>query len=222
MNYNLLRTIINIALLVLVICFFSFSYPLSSSNFRAYIKKRKKVFVSCFIGYLMLSTAISIIPFENLFISFSTVESAFEYACPDLTLGRILQNDQGAVALSEGKDGTTTVSFTKADKGWKLHVPFFHGVNSNFITYDDTLIYAVNCGDQVVIMVEDRTINIFSNGEKQEREAFIQQISDNLNSHFTHEKIYSKTYEGDLYYAFIDQPIDHYSIYINGEEISIF
>lgn len=157
-------------------------------------------FIACFALY----SIISFIPFENLFYTFPTVESAYYYSCQD-AITQVVDGDETTMVLSEGDGENNVVIFPKKDDGWAL--------NSVFST---KMIVGFASEEYTVILLKHRPT----------KECYICVWSRIPGDHVitdTNGSIFEQTYMTKTrseYCAYIGTPGATYRLVIDGEEIN--
>lgn len=82
-------------------------------------KKGKSLLISSFAA-IIISAVLLIFPFENLFYSFPSVETIFNYRHHENFVAAA-ECDSGVLAIGQNKDGENVYyTFKKDDKGYKL------------------------------------------------------------------------------------------------------
>lgn len=102
----------------LVICLFLLSiliFLIRKSNINY---KRIAYIVSCFVA-LFLSTALFFIPFENVFITFHSVESAYEYT-GNSTISLVVKGKNCDLVVGNKNDIEEYLIIPKNKRGWEI------------------------------------------------------------------------------------------------------
>lgn len=176
---------------------------------RVFVNKRRW-FVFSVITVLLLSTVLCFIPFENLFITFPTLEASYRYSNPN-HIDLIVDGNESAFVAGSRNDIDNYVIVPKSDDGWKVGV----GMDTKMILKkltDDTVIYLYQykASDEYYIAA----FNVNRDPLK---------ISDNKNSKFEHTEKYveavSKNYY--TYFSYIDGFDCNYTLTVNGKAIKI-
>lgn len=165
--------------------------------------KAQKVVLAIFC--LFVAATLAVIPFENVFLSFQTCESAFQYQ----QMGSIEKMVGGANSelVFYRKSGTYTYSsviFPKEDGRWKLSNWFDTKIILNTEKDDWNIIVYCYKGEDYYI----KLFNAFDSGDHV--------ISDNQETVFEQANIDYLTYLG-----YIDWDRQEYSITIDGTEYAI-
>jgi hypothetical protein len=160
---------------------------------------------------LALITFSAFLPFENLFITFSSPEAAYEYYMsrkPNIEL--IVEGDNCDLVVDRNNDsGNSYLIIPKTSDGWKV------GIGSD----TKRIVQKFSNGIDIVIYqyknTNDYFITIFNmTGEEI-------QISDNYNTEFyslkTSNDLIGKTYF--TYYAHIHYSDSQYSVIVDGNTI---
>lgn len=176
---------------------------------RVFVNKRRW-FVLSVIIVLLLSTVLCFVPFENLFITFPTVEASYRYSNPN-HIDLIVDGNESAFVAGSRNNIDNYFIVPKSDDGWKVGV----GKDTKMILRkmtDDTVIYLYQYKDSdeyyiVVFNVNRDTLK----------------ISDSKNSKFEHTEKYvdaaSKNYY--TYFSYIDGVDCNYTLTVNGKAIKL-
>ncbi len=195
MGYFLLRLFILITIFACMIFIFK----------KNHLKKKMRVlFVVIFLAVLILAFSF---PFENMIVSFDSMESAFDYAYSGDILHMESSQQSGAI-LYQPKANTVSVAFfDKQDDQYKLHK--FSLNEEKAVIYKDTIIvtlYQINRSDDYYIGISGIIANELT-------------IEDNMNS--TYEPRYRQISDGRLAVNCIEAvPYSaDFQLFLNGEMI---
>lgn len=174
-----------------------------------YVVKKKKVkkfqlilFVICI---LVLWSVSGLLPVENIFITFSSPEKAYEYVNSE-KIQLVVEGDHTVLVV--GKESPRKYVYLiipKSDSGWKIG----RGLDTKLIkqkVVDEIVVrvYQYRNTDDYYVTVSDVRGNVVD-------------INDNNDSIFhVLEEIEGSYY---TYYAYVNKITDQYSITVNGEEV---
>jgi hypothetical protein len=204
MLYSLYRAI---TFLIILIIFFII-YNKKKNNF----KKKTIVIVILFI--IIINSVSYLVPIENLFYRFNSAEDVFRYKYT----GTIIANIEGKnsdMIIYYTNDTYSYEVLPKDEKGYKIGTTFSYKtvVNTN---YDNKVIsiYRYNDSNDYYIIIMEPII---------ERRNVIADIIDNRNMEF---KNYSKNINNTsqktiIYYTYIDNYNENYSIIINDSKVEL-
>lgn len=200
--YNIIRIIIGCVFLV------SSTIIIKKSKIT-----RKRILYVVFTGIsVALITALALVPFENLFITFSSPESAYDY----YSLGKsnielVVEGNNCDFAIDRNNNSDTHLIIPKTTDGWKIGIglhtkrivqKFSNGISIYVYQYKNTNDYFI-------------TILNTSGGEST--------VSDEYNTNFhsleNNDYVYGKTFV--TYYAHIPDFNTQYSIMVNDIEIEL-
>jgi len=163
------------------------------------IKKRQPYLIWTILLVFSLSSLLYFFPFENIFVSFKTPESAAFYYNNYDTIDVIYGQDS-CLVISENNSSKKQQILIKDDEGWKIKTGFSIKTiaqQSNNLNY--LKIMNVNGSQDTYISI----INIFGDNVD---------IQDKYNTHF-------KKTEPGHYYGYLSNYSEGYSITINSIEI---
>lgn len=173
------------------------------------VRNRKRMIIN-FIAAVLIAEALSLIPIENSFITFSSPEAAYNYN----NRGEIkLIVNGGETDFIVGKEGDTYnyAIVPRANGGWKLGM----GTDINKVcnTISDNVsisVYRYKNADNNYVEVSD------INGSKLD-------ITDDRGSEFLSLESYVGALDEDyyIYYAYINQFDSGYSLTVDGKAIDI-
>lgn len=200
MWFGLIRTILFIMVLITVIILFRrYKKP----------KRRKSTLAILIIAAFLLYMLSSLVPIENLFINFSSPQSAFNY-----------EFSGSITAIEEGKNSTLILYsknysdlraiIPKNNQGYKL------GTYFTFKT-----LYQENLGElNVYVYKANKSNDYFLEIWGSQNSSTTLILSDNKNTVFKHvvEK-YSSDVSSVRYYSYINNFDDNYQLTINGQTI---
>lgn len=159
---------------------------------------------------LILITILSLIPFENLFITFDSPESAYDYySIGESNVELVVEGDNCEFVVNRENDSNTYLIIPKSNNGWKIGT----GLNTKRITQiisDGIVIYVYRYKDTNDYFV---TILDTAGGEAS--------ISDEYGTKFLSSPKVNNSLEKVFvtYYAHIPYSELGYSITVNGEKI---
>ncbi len=174
------------------------------------INKRKfyAIFTTITIALYVL---LSFIPFENLFLTFDSPESAYEYFIPgksDIEL--VVEGNNCDFIVDRNKDTDTFLIIPKTENGWKI------GTGSNMVRVDQKLTDGISVNIYQYKNSNDYFITILDTNGGESK------ISDNFNTVFysleRNTDYLGKTYV--TYYAHIPDFNVNYCLDVNGEQIT--
>ena len=195
--------IIRLIILLLVL------FPLLRKE-RVQKSKNKKTVAIILSAFLLAVSAL--IPFENLFVTFSTAESSYKYHNQGTPVTTVDGQDTSLVV---GQKGNTYIYniIPKADNGWKL------GMGYNM----KNIYQSVDSADKNLINVfQYKNTNEFyfvvTNIEGENL-----QINDSINSEFVLSETSDKKWSASdcVYYAYVNALGSDYVLSVNGVDIPI-
>lgn len=172
--------------------------------------KTKKTVVIIFSVFLLAVSAL--IPFENLFVTFSTAESSYKYhnqGTPVITV------DGQATSLVVGQKGNTSIYniIPKVDNGWKLGMGYnLKNIYQSIDSADKNLINVFqykNTNEFYLVVTNFEGKNL--------------QINDSMNSEFLLPEISDKNGSASdcVYYAYVNALGSDYVLCVNGVDVPI-
>lgn len=163
-------------------------------------EKRIKAMIAAYLSCSVLCfTILWFIPFENSFLSFSTVQEAYSYYSND-DIEVMIEGQDTCLIVTKNKKSRQMLIFQKQENEWKIKNGFNVTISS-LNSPDKTFFYLLYDADY-----KDRYIKI-SDAFNSELD-----ISDNFGTVFQKD---SK----NNYYAYIADYSDNYSVNINGKEV---
>ncbi|MBQ9859461.1 MAG: hypothetical protein IJO76_02135 [Clostridia bacterium] len=166
----------------------------------------KKIAIGSAIGWIVLSLALSFLPFENSFVTFSSPEAAYKYYYPTASPYQIIKGNESDLVLGDGRDGTTTILIVpKNEDGWKV------GIGSEINTVYNGIAGTLPVQIHRYKDSNDYYITVFGEHGKE------LSISDNRGSTFA-----SDLQLRNVYRAHIADMNRQYELTVNGEKIDLF
>ncbi len=160
---------------------------------------------------ILLYFCLSFCPFENLFLTFESPESAYRYFIPgksDIEL--VVEGNNCDFIVDRNKDTDTFLIVPKNENGWKI------GTGSNMVRVDQKLTDGISVNIYQYKNSNDYFITILDTNGGESK------ISDNFNTVFysieRNTDYLGKTYV--TYYAHISGFNVNYCLEVNGEEIT--
>jgi len=145
-------------------------------------------------------------PYEKLFLSFSSPENAFNYSFPNYEICKTLENNDYAFLLYKKDNVYSLTYFSKNNKDrWLFKNPLFEN-NVELIKNDKYIILKIKVKTNLVF------IGVILNNQDEEYN-----LSDSEDNGF--EKY--KTGLEDYYLKIVDNYSDNYYIFINNKKIKV-
>lgn len=198
--FSFIRMILSV--LLLVIFLFLINYFTKKNKRRWYI-----VLLVCFV---LSSSALAFVPFEDTFFRFSSPESAFRYYYPKANyIDLIIEGNESTYVVGSESDRFKYLIIPKEDKGWKVglgiytqtvHSEFTNNVVIHIYRFKDTADYYIRVLDPV-------------NGQAT--------VADSCGSEFFCIKDETGAEPTFLYLAHISDFSDSYYVCVNGMKIFI-
>lgn len=192
--------------ILLIIILFLFLFFINKKT-----SKHKLRFIYVIVSFILIMV-LAFLPFENLFITFESPESAYHYVnYGDADVELVVEGQISDFIVGEKNHSNTYLIVPKTDKGWKVGT----GSNVNEIyrtTTNGIIIHLYQYKN-----TEDYYITILNtNGG-------YATITDNCDSNFLfverNNEILNKTFV--TYYAYIHNFDTPYFVFINGNKIEI-
>lgn len=204
MNYFSLRYIIMFIIILISILVHLF-----------FIKKhtRKKIII-LIILLLIIYQVIMVIPIEEHFIKFDTLEEAFNYSYSDYQIIQVVEKDEYAFVICSKNDGTTKryTHFIKNNEKWTVTSPNAEGTKSK-ATSKGFLISVNKIKKKNSMLVSIGYFDVLYKNPD---------IKDSINSDFMLNKELETTeYSYYLRIAIIEDVPEDYYLIIEGEKIKI-
>lgn len=177
---------------------------------RSHIIRKRQWYLISFIIVTILTTLSALVPIENAFITFPSLESAYSYT--HLEEAKLIVNgNKTDFVIGQKGDTYTYTIIPKSDKGWKLT----RGTDikqTNNIVHEGYIIYVYqykNSDDYYITVLDTK------GGESK--------ITDNHNSKFYYLNKTNSTLNQTFYtyYAYINNLDDQYTIEINDLKIKV-
>ncbi|MBE6717093.1 MAG: hypothetical protein E7573_09240 [Ruminococcaceae bacterium] len=178
------------------------------------IKKYKKI-NEYIVGNTAIATVIivvllSFLPFENLFITFKSPETAYRYIYSDKTnVTLVAEGESCDFVVGNDKDSEECLIIPKTADGWKTcrkidTYRILHKIHGGILVY----FYRYKSTDEFFVSVLNTTENQIN-------------VSDSCNSQFFPLESELNALKRPLvtYYAYINEPSSDYTIFVNGEQI---
>lgn len=200
MLFGIMRIILGV--FIFATCFFI--AKVSKTN-----RKRRFYMISLLFA-ILCSTLSFLFPFENVFVTFSTPESAFAYANSG-NVKLVIGGSKTDFVVAEKGDINIYSIIPKAEKGWKLSVGFdtkniIQKVSNGIVIY----VYQYKNTDDYYITIFD------TNGGPLE-------VADIYNSEFFYltriDEYLNETFY--TYYTYVQKLDSQYCLTVNGQPISI-
>lgn len=199
MWYTLFRLILGVGL------FIGISIFLKRTNI---IHKRLIKIFGIIIILILIDLSV-LFPVENLFIRFSSPESALSYSVINGGIQGKIDGNQSTLILYQSGDSTAISIFPKDEKGWKIgtHLSYEQILSKNIDKYHSIDIYHTKNTDDYYILV----FNPFSSG--------ISEVANNKKSVFKTviEEIPETGKKNIIYYSYVPSMDNNYSLFINGK-----
>lgn len=176
---------------------------------RAHIVHKQKWIIFALITTILISSVLALIPIENAFITFSSVESSYSYSNQG-NVQLIIKGKQSDFVVGKSGDTYYPNIIPKTSNGWKLAIATNSEIKKHVVVDGVTVrIYKHKTSD-------DYYISIWSlDGEKLE-------IFDNQNSEFFPLERISNNHSYYTYYAYNYRLDNQYALTVNGKDIIIF
>ena len=177
------------------------------------IRKRSSYTIAFVTTILIIPSVLGLFPFENLFITFDTPESSYEYYnFGNNNIQVVIEGENSAYVLEQKSVSEKVYSIIpKTESGWKIGTGFnnrrvaynfIDSVSINVYQYEDTNDYFISIYDM--------------NGGKSE-------VSDDYNTSFY--SIHKKDENGNIvdtsHYAYVPDFNSDYCIIVNGNRIPV-
>ena len=200
--YGFIRVIIGSAFLVCSILLLR----------RSRLINKRKLYITLVLLSVVLTTILSFLPFENLFITFESPKAAYEYySFSNCNIEVLVEGDNCDFIVNRkgGKEGVSNLILPKTSDGWKIglgtdnkriYSEFYDGILVTVFRYKNT--------DDYFIAVRDQK------GDEST-------ISDDYNTEFCSVKETSE-YTGQTvvtYYGHITDLAPEYSVTVRGNRI---
>lgn len=148
---------------------------------------------------------------ENIFITFSSLESAFKYTKSG-NIKMIVSGETTSMVLSENKNIKSYTIFPKTDKGWKLGTGIEQkNIITKNVDFNTVFVYNYKDTSDYYVVIWDISESTPNNTLK---------ISDNRGSIFkslsNNEDVRNATYV-----AYVSNLGDDYEININGKKVKL-
>lgn len=204
MNYFSLRYIIMFIIMLIIIIVYLFLI-------KKHTKKRICILI---IALLIIYQLIMIIPIEEYFIKFNTLEEAFNYSYNGYQIIQVIEKDEYAFVICSKNDGTTKryTHFIKENEKWKVTSPYVEGTKSK-ATSKGFLISVNRIKGKNIMFVSIGYFNILYENLD---------IRDSIGTDFRLEKEFeTKEYKYYSRTAIIEDIPEDYYLIIDGEKIEI-
>lgn len=177
--------------------------------FKSKIRKKRLCSVLLAILLFILFILSSLLPIEEPFLTFSTVEEALHYTY-DCDIMLTIEGNESTqiVCNSSTKKGYYDVVLPKTDKGWKPNIPLDTKIAET--------IFAPNC---IIMLQRYKQTNDFY--LTIQSASGMDELFDNRNTEFqslTGPSPLGKKVLPGYYYAFIDDVDENYVLTIDGED----
>lgn len=177
---------------------------------KSHIIYKKRWYIISLILTITFTAISALIPVENAFITFSTVESSYSYLNSG-TVKLIVDGEKTDFVISQKGDTDIYTIIPKSNDGWKLGVGLDIKKVIQMISDDITInVYQYkNSGDYYIAVLDTK------GGELE--------ISDNHNSDFYYLEETNSTLNKIFYtyYAYIDDFSSDYTVTVNGKSIIV-
>lgn len=177
---------------------------------KSHIIHKRRWLIIAFVAAIILTTLSALVPIENAFMTFSSLESAYQYThSGDIQL--IIHGETTDFVIGKKGDTDVYLIVPKTEEGWKVGMGL------------DTKRVSQTISNEIIVYVyqyknsEDYYITILdSNGGSSK-------ITDVYNSEFFYldkmNTALGKTFR--TYYAYINDLKDDYTITVNGNQIKL-
>ena len=177
---------------------------------RSRLRKKKLITICSFIAIIIATSLSHLLPVENLFVRFSSPERAFEYSVNG-TISEVVTGEHSALVLYRINDSVSIAVLPRDDRGWKI---------GTYFSYDEVFSETVN--RRTINVYNAKNTNDFYILIKEPLATDIATITDSNHSAFQsiweeNEMLGTKDI---LYYAYVQDMNDNYSIIIDGEPIT--
>jgi hypothetical protein len=174
------------------------------------ITYRKKNYIIAIAFSVILTTALAFVPFENVFVTFSSAESAYRYINIDSVPKKVIEGQSSGLIIGENKDSSILLILPKTTEGWKT------------TTGKDTRIVKQKIVDDVIIYIyQYKKTPDYYIVVKNAQGGHLD-ISDSVDSDFVSVERWNNTFETNFisYYSYVQNFDENYKISVNGKEIS--
>ncbi len=162
---------------------------------------KKRLILIIVIGYILCW-----IPYEKLFLSFSTPEKAFSYSFPNYEICKTLENNDYTFFLYKRASSYSLTYFSKNSRDkWLFKNPLFLN-DVELIKYDKYIILKIEVKTNLAF------IGVILNN--QDREYNLVDSEDNGFEKYSTDVV-------DYYLKVVDNYSDNYYIFINNEKIKV-
>ena len=153
---------------------------------------RKPIYIALLIFVVIIYIGSGFVPIENLFVTFSTPESAFHYEYA-AKINMVVDGKVTTMIISSTKDGTSQTVIPKSGNGWKLDIGIDQKkVVEKIVGTKTIFVYRYKDSEDYYVVVWDPLAaknNILN-------------VSDNRNSKFIH---YSTDISGSKYITYVNK-----------------
>ena len=173
---------------------------------------KRMLYVISTVAALLLTTILSFLPFENLFITFGSPEEAYEYySFRNSDIEKVIEGHNSDFVIDRKKGTIAYLIIPKNENGWKVGVgtetktiaeKFSDGVLVTDYRYKDSGDYLLS-----IISTEGEDLT----------------VTDNFNTEFYALKRTDNYIEGTFvaYYAYVPYFDSQYSVTVNGKIIEL-
>ena len=171
----------------------------------AKVQKKYRMYIIAFFVSSILTTILSIVPFENAFFTFHSAEEAFAYR-NNAKISLVVEGKNSALVVGQQKNRIIESIIPRENDGWKISTPLKEQTllqifDESYIIYT----YCISGNSDIYVRITNTTgipIEVSDNNNS----VYICLDSDEmLDNHFS------------TYYAFINCSRESVEIYINGK-----
>ena len=176
------------------------------------LNHKKVICLIVTISSVILTVALAFVPFENVFVTFSSPQEAYDYiSFGDKDIKLRVEGDTSDLIVGDKNGKEELLILPKNSDGWKIDTgksienisqKIHDGITVNVFRYKQT--------SECYVMIFN------SNGGELE-------LKDNLNSVFVNTKEYNSAIEKDYYtyYAYLAEYNSDYELTLNGETVRL-
>ncbi len=172
-------------------------------------KKKGTAIAFMIVFYMILTSLSSLLPVENLFISFPSVESVFDYTDSG-DIKTVVEGEESALVIYENEDSFSSIVLPKTDDGYKIGTFFSHSTLSKTTTLNAMITVDQASGTQDYYVEVSPTKNNFP-----------VEVSDNRDSVFEIYISENETTTNLYHYVYVKDLDESYQIIIDGVPLSI-
>lgn len=170
------------------------------------VRKKRQMRCALFVA-IALGVILYVVPIENIFVTFSSPESAYHYTRSE-PVKIVVTGSTTDLVVAGGTDNNTFLILPKAQAGWKIS-----------LGYNDRWVLNTFCGETSVSVLRYKNTNEYYIMLKEKSGASLR-IYDSLGSEFIPCQEYDRIFQQEVYSYFVHIGITDlpYIIWIDGEK----